>query len=68
MSTKAATAAAPIVFPCPSCHRFVTVDPSDRNSVRPLSARPGDPVIIHAECPVCRRDILRTCFPDHPAR
>jgi hypothetical protein len=50
----------PIVFPCPTCKRFVSVDLTDRKTVRPVGPRKGDPIIVRTECPICRRVILQT--------
>ena len=49
----------PVVFPCPSCTRFVTVDPADDKVVRPAGEH-GELLLVQVECPVCNRPIVRS--------
>jgi len=49
----------PIVFPCPNCKRFVTIDPTDSVVVRQTG---GDRRLLRVRvtCPACGRLIVRS--------
>jgi endogenous inhibitor of DNA gyrase (YacG/DUF329 family) len=49
----------PVVFPCPTCKRFVSVDPADRKIVRPAGKR-GELLVVRIKCPVCKQQIVRS--------